>query len=66
MIIAPHMNVQRFFDEYCCSDCGRSWPVDDPVPPPVCQSQFLDAHGKVMKQVEQIKGELNERAARKK
>lgn len=65
MIIGKHRNVQRFFDEYCCSDCGRSWPVDDPESPEVCQVQMLDGHGRVMQQLEQIKGQSSGHKPRK-
>lgn len=57
MIIGPHKHVQRAFDEYCCADCGRSWPVNDYEVPP-CQITLLDHHGKVMQQVERIKAEI--------
>lgn len=57
MIVEQHNNVQRIQDEYCCADCGRSWPVDDYEVPP-CQLIMLDHHGKVMQQVERIKAEI--------
>lgn len=65
MKIGIHQNVQRFFDEYCCADCGRSWAVDDHDVPETCQAQLLDHHGKVMDQVARIKEADRERSKRK-
>ena len=39
-----HNNVQRYGDEYQCSDCGKAWGVDDVLnnDVPECEIQLRD------------------------
>lgn len=29
-----HRNARQYSDSMVCTDCGRSWDVNDPEPPP--------------------------------